>query len=96
MSDLTKLVTRLGRHIGRGTGIRLTPDELDILVTSGAFETLSSAAAIEMRELAKDRIAKRADVAPHSTRAAKDVSKAKQASSPEEGRAFIAALTRNA
>lgn len=89
MSDLTKLVTRLGRHIGRGTGIRLAPDELDLLVTSGAFETLSSAAAIEMRELAKDRIAKRAVVAPSSA------SRPNRASTAEEARAFVAALTRD-
>lgn len=89
MSDLTKLVTRLGRHIGRGSGIRLTPDDLDLLVTSGAFETLSSAAAVEMRELANSRIAKRADLARPA------LGTAKRASTPEEDRAFIAALTRD-
>lgn len=67
MSDLTKLVARLGRHADQGKGIRLSPDELDMLVTSGAFEALSKVAAEELRKQAIERLESRSKILPPQT-----------------------------
>lgn len=44
MSDLRDLDRRLSRHLELGRGIRLSPEELDLFVETGAYEVLRLAA----------------------------------------------------
>lgn len=56
MTDLARFASRLAKQIDKGKGARLSAAELDLLVTSGAYETLATAAAAEMKRMAEARM----------------------------------------
>jgi hypothetical protein len=51
-----QLLRRLSRRIDQGKGIMLSPEELDILVISGAYEVLAAFATEHLKELARQRL----------------------------------------
>ena len=71
MTALPDLDRRLSRRIDQGKGIQLTPDDLNLLVASGAYDVLHKAAAEFQRNLCRDRHAR-----AHSIRGANSPSTA--------------------
>lgn len=55
MSSLTDLDRRLSRKLEMRRGIQLTADDLDLLVTTGAYETFRRAVAEYQREVCLHR-----------------------------------------
>lgn len=55
--DAPQLLRKLSRHIDQRRGIRLTADDLDLLVITGAIEALASAAMEEQRQACEERVA---------------------------------------
>ena len=55
MAGLTDLDRRLSRRIETGRGIQLSADDLDLLVTSGAYAVFRDAVAKHQRELCLHR-----------------------------------------
>lgn len=53
------LFSRFSIAAERNKGIRLTPEDVDLMVCMGAFDAMSSAAAKYVREVAEARIAAR-------------------------------------
>lgn len=55
------LFSRFSIAAERNKGIRLTPEDVDLMVCMGAFDAMSAAAARYIREVAEARIAARED-----------------------------------
>ena len=55
MASLTDLDRRLSRKLEARKGIQLTPDELDLLVTTGAYQAFRDAVATHQRDLCLQR-----------------------------------------
>lgn len=55
-SSLSDLFQRLSVRIEQGKGIQLSPDDLDILVATGAYAKLLDAFGEEQRKTAEQRI----------------------------------------
>jgi len=59
-SDLWR---KLSKHIDAGRGTRLSAEELDLLVTTGAIDALSKAAVEFQRQMAEERRHAKAEAA---------------------------------
>lgn len=59
MSGLPELVRRLSRAIETGRGIRLAPEDLDLVVEHGGYAALSDASAKIQRERSQARLRER-------------------------------------
>lgn len=56
MSDYPDLVRRLSRRIDQRRSIQLSPEDLDLLVLSGAYEALVMFTSNFMRDQARERL----------------------------------------
>ena len=56
-ASLPRLVRRLGRAIDIGRGVSLTADEVNLLILTGAYETLQAANLSHLKERASARLA---------------------------------------
>ena len=54
--NLANLVHRMGRKIAIGRGMTLTPEDLNLIVVTGAYDKLQEANADYQREQAKARL----------------------------------------
>lgn len=61
MDDIIELDHRISVAIGRGRGIRLSDEELDVLVTIGAIEVVKLAASAALKDRAERRQQERAE-----------------------------------
>ncbi len=55
MANLSELHRRMSKKIEMRRGLQLSAEDLDLLVISGAFEALTTAASAELRQRALSR-----------------------------------------